>query len=86
MKKDPISIVNLDETDDPLTIKNLADESGTVILEKDGKPYYVLLKWEGGDLSNPEDILRKAKRKLKRNLSLLQGITKKRVSKLKGNI
>lgn len=84
MKSDPISIVNLDEASDGLTIQNLVEECGTVILERDGKPQYVVLKWVEGELSRPEDIIQAAKRKLKRNLRVLQGVTKRKPSKLKG--
>jgi hypothetical protein len=85
MKSDPISIVSLDEAGEGLTIQKLAEEYGTVILERDGKPQYVVLKCDGGDLSAPEDIIQTAKHKLKKNLRVLQGLTKKKTGfRLKG--
>jgi hypothetical protein len=83
MKSDPVSIINLEEADE-LTIHSLVEECGTVILERDGKPQYVVLKWEGGELSNPEEIIQAAKRKLKRNMRVLQNLTKQKTKKVKG--
>ncbi|MDR2105036.1 MAG: hypothetical protein LBP51_04695 [Deferribacteraceae bacterium] len=84
MKSDPISILNLDETTESLTIQNITEECTTVILERDGKPQYVVMKWDGGDISNSEDIIKIAKRKLKRNLRVLHGLTKRKSDRLKG--
>jgi hypothetical protein len=84
MKSDPISILNLDEMAEELTIQSIAEECGTVILERDGKPQYVVMKWDGGELYNPEDIIKIAKRKLKRNLKVLQNLTKRKMGRLKG--
>jgi two-component sensor histidine kinase len=85
MKTDPISIVNLDECGDKLELASLADEHGAVILERNGQPQYVIVKWEGGvkDISNAEEIIRAAKRRIRRNLKVVQGITKRQAHKLK---
>jgi hypothetical protein len=81
MKSDPISIINLDEANE-LTIHKVVEECGTAILERDGKPQYVVLKWENGELSNPEAIIQGAKRKLKRNLQVLKSITQRKIGRL----